>query len=164
MARSKTNFIVIHCSLSKPSMNVDAKVIDRWHREKNWLKIGYARVIKRDGTIEQGRQDDEHQAHAVEINDVSTSVCLVGGLSENNKNEDNFTSEQWESLKKLLSEWVLKYPLARIVGHCEINPAKTCPNFDVQEYLQIENIPNYKWSFGTVDEADIVEHKKADEL
>lgn len=92
MPRSKTNFIVIHCSLSKPSMNVDAKVIDRWHRERSWLKIGYARVIKRDGTIEQGRQDDEHQAHAVEINDVSTSVCLVGGLSEDDKNEDNFTS------------------------------------------------------------------------
>ena len=46
MPRSKTNFIVIHCSLSKPSMKVDAKIIDRWHRERGWLKIGYAKVIK----------------------------------------------------------------------------------------------------------------------
>lgn len=164
MPRIKTNFIVIHCSLSKPSMNVDAKVIDRWHREKSWLKIGYARVIKRDGTIEQGRQDDEHQAHAVEINDISTSVCLVGGLSEDNQNEDNFTSEQWESLKKLLSEWVIKYPDARIIGHYHINPAKTCPNFDVDKYLLQEDIPNYKWNFGYVDESDVEEHKKADAL
>ena len=125
MPRSKTNFIVIHCSLSKPSMKVDAKVIDRWHRERGWLKIGYAKVIKRDGVIEQGRLDDEYQAHAVEINDVSTSVCLVGGLSEDNQNEDNFTSEQWESLKKLLSEWVIKYPDARITGLVRINVVMT---------------------------------------
>lgn len=143
-------------------MKVDAKVIDRWHREKGWLKIGYARVIKRDGVIEQGRLDDEYQAHAVEINDESTSVCLVGGLSEDNKDEDNFTSEQWESLKKLLTEWVAKYPDARIIGHYEINPNKTCPNFNVQEYLQQEDIPNYKWSYGTLEHGDLEEHKKSD--
>jgi len=63
MARKETKYIVIHCSLSKPSMNVTAKTIDQWHRARGWLQIGYARVIKRDGTIEQGRGDDELQAH-----------------------------------------------------------------------------------------------------
>ena len=33
-----------------------------------------------------------------------------------------------------------------------------------QKYLQQEDIPNYKWSFGTVDETEIEEHKKADAL
>lgn len=164
MPRKQTDFIVVHCSLSKPSMNVDAKVIDRWHREKGWLKIGYAKVILRNGTIEQGREDDEFQAHAVEINDRSTSVCLVGGLSEDNKNEDNFTAEQWESLKEVLTNWVEKYPNARIIGHNEINPKKTCPNFDVQDYLRNEDIPNYKYSWGTVGDLDIQEMKKADVL
>jgi len=164
MPRKQTDFIVVHCSLSKPSMNVDAKVIDRWHREKGWLKIGYAKVILRDGTIEQGREDDEFQAHAVEINDRSTSVCLVGGLSEDNKNEDNFTSEQWESLKKVLTSWVEKYPNARIIGHYEVNNKKTCPNFDVQEYLRNEDIPNYKYSWGTLENGDLEEMKKADVL
>ena len=49
--------------------------------------------------------------------------------------EDNFTSEQWESLKKVLEELVIKYPNARIVGHYELDENKTCPNFNVREYL-----------------------------
>ena len=55
--RQETKYIVIHCSQTRPSQKIGAKEIDRWHREKGWLKIGYAIVIKRDGTIEQGRED-----------------------------------------------------------------------------------------------------------
>ena len=66
MARKSTKFIVIHCSQTRPSQNIGAKEIDRWHREKGWLKIGYNKVIKRDGTVEQGREDDAIQAHVRE--------------------------------------------------------------------------------------------------
>ena len=164
MARKETKYIVIHCSLSKPSMKVDAKVIDQWHRARGWLQIGYARVIKRDGTIEQGRGDDELQAHCEGYNHCSTSVCLVGGLSEDNKNTDNFTGEQWDSLKKLLAELVIKYPQARIIGHYELNEHKTCPNFNVRTYLLQEDIPNYKFQDALMDSADEQEAVKAGEL
>ena len=30
--RKETTEIVIHCCATKPSMDVDASVIDRWHR------------------------------------------------------------------------------------------------------------------------------------
>ena len=63
MARQETKYIVIHCSQTRPSMkDVDAKWIDRVHRERGWTKIGYGKVIKRDGTVEQGREDDAVQA------------------------------------------------------------------------------------------------------
>ena len=39
--RKKTDYIFIHCSATKPSMDVDAKEIDRWHRARGFLKIGY---------------------------------------------------------------------------------------------------------------------------
>ena len=45
MAREQTKYIVIHCSATKPSMDIGAKEIDRWHRERGWLKIGYGKVI-----------------------------------------------------------------------------------------------------------------------
>ena len=70
--RDNTTYIVIHCSQTRPSQgDVDARTIDRWHRERGWLKIGYARVIKRDGTVEQGRDDDELKAHVKNYNHIS---------------------------------------------------------------------------------------------
>ena len=60
MARKSTNYIVIHCSQTKPSMDIGAKEIDRWHRERGWLKIGYHKVIRRNGNIENGRGIDLH--------------------------------------------------------------------------------------------------------
>tara|TARA_A100001011_G_scaffold359637_1_gene406285 strand:- start:475 stop:975 length:501 start_codon:yes stop_codon:yes gene_type:complete len=166
MARQKTNYIVIHCSQTRPSQKIGVKEIDRWHRERGWLKVGYARVIKRDGTVEQGRDDDELQAHVKNYNHISTSVCVVGGAKEENwkLGEDNFTSEEWESLKKVLEELVIKYPEARIVGHYELDERKTCPNFNVREYLLNEDIKGYKFADSTVSDGDIQEMKDAGEL
>ena len=159
MAREQTKYIVIHCSQTRPSQKIGAKEIDRWHRERGWLKIGYGKVIKRDGTVEQGRGDSEVQAHVKGYNHIAYGICLVGGAKEEDwqQGEDNFTGEQWESLKKVLEELVLKYPEARIVGHYELDESKTCPNFIVREYLLYEDIKNYKYSDGLTDEADLAE-------
>jgi len=166
MARLETKYIVVHCSQTRPSQKIGAKEIDRWHRERGWLKIGYAKVIKRDGTVEQGRDDDELQAHVKNYNHVSTSVCVVGGAMEDDwkQPEDNFTGEQWESLKKVLEEQVIKYPKARIVGHYELDERKTCPNFNVREYLLNEDIKGYSFADSTVTDGDIQEMKDAGEL
>lgn len=166
MARQETKYIVIHCSQTRPSQKIGVKEIDRWHRERGWLKVGYARVIKRDGTVEQGREDEELQAHVKNYNHISTSVCVVGGAKEENwkLGEDNFTSEEWESLKKVLEELVIKYPEARIVGHYELDERKTCPNFNVREYLLNEDIKGYKFADSTVSDGDIQEMKDAGEL
>jgi len=166
MARLETKYIVVHCSQTRPSQKIGAKEIDRWHRERGWLKIGYAKVIKRDGTVEQGRDDDELQAHVKDYNHISTSVCVVGGAKQEDwkQPEDNFTGEQWESLKKVLEEQVIKYPKARIVGHYELDERKTCPNFNVREYLLNEDIEGYSFADSTVTDGDIQEMKDAGEL
>ena len=158
--REETKFIVIHCSQTRPSMkDVDAKWIDRIHRSNGWLKIGYARVLKRDGTWEQGREDDEVQAHVKGYNHCSIGICLVGGAKEENWKEpdDNFTAEQWESLKTELIRLVKKYPDARIVGHYELDEKKFCPAFNVREYLLNEDIPNYKFQDGLTSDQDLQE-------
>ena len=63
MAREETKYIVVHCSQTRPSQDWGAKEIDRVHREFGWLKIGYGKVIKRNGEVQQGRADDAVQAH-----------------------------------------------------------------------------------------------------
>ena len=159
MARQETKYIVIHCSATPPSMNIGAKEIDRWHRERGWLKIGYGKVIKRDGTVEQGREDDAVQAHVKGYNHTAYGLCLVGGSNEYDikQSEDNFTAEQWESLKKTLEELLKKYPDARIVGHYELDESKTCPAFSVREYLLHEDVRGYKFQDGLTDDADLAE-------
>lgn len=160
MAREETKYIVIHCASTKPSMDIGAKEIDRWHRERGWLKIGYGKVIRRDGTVEQGREDNAVQAHVKGYNHIAYGLCLVGGLSEDNKNEDNFSAEQWQSLYNTLNELIAKYPDARIVGHYELDESKTCPNFNVREYLLNEDIKNYKFQDGLTDDADLAEFEE----
>ena len=158
--REETKFIVIHCSQTRPSMkDVDAKWIDRIHRSNGWLKIGYGTVIKRNGEVEQGRADDEIQAHVKGYNHTAFGLCLVGGAKEENwkEGEDNFTAEQWESLKQELIRLIKKYPDARIVGHYELDEKKFCPAFNVREYLLNEDIPNYKFQDGLTSDQDLQE-------
>ena len=158
--REETKYIVIHCSQTRPSQkDVDAKWIDRIHRSNGWLKIGYGTVIKRNGEIEQGRADNEVQAHVKGYNHTAFGLCLVGGAKEENwkEGEDNFSAEQWESLRKELTRLVEKYPDARIVGHYELDEKKFCPAFNVRQYLLNEDIPNYKFQDGLMSETDLQE-------
>ncbi len=158
--REETKYIVIHCSQTRPSQSfVDAKWIDRLHRGNGWLKIGYGGVILRDGTYEQGREDNEVQAHVKGYNHTSFGLCLVGGAKEEDwkVGEDNFTAEQWETLKEQLTRLIKLYPDAHIVGHSDLDKNKTCPNFDVRDYLLNEDIPNYKYQDGLTSDQDLQE-------
>lgn len=138
MARDKTEYIFIHCSATRPSMDwVNAEEIDKWHRARGFFKIGYTFVITRDGTLEKGRDLYEPTASQRGYNHNAISICMVGGVTEDDihKAEDNFTPEQWSQLKDLLTEMKEEFPDAKIVGHNEFS-SKECPSFDVQKYVK----------------------------
>jgi N-acetylmuramoyl-L-alanine amidase len=143
--RKKTDYIVLHCSATRPSQDIDAKEIDRWHRAKGWLKIGYSFVITRGGKQEIGRELNEIGAHAKGYNHKSVGICLVGGVTEDDhtKPENNFTPEQWETLDNLLRVLTDRFPKATIIGHNEISK-KDCPSFNVQEFLKLKSYSNVK--------------------
>lgn len=127
--RKATEYIIIHCAATKPSMDIGAKEIDRWHRARGFLSIGYHFVIRRNGTIETGRNLEEIGAHARGYNSTSVGICLVGGISESGKPENNFTQEQWKSLETLVKDLKTKYPDAEVIGHRDV-AKKDCPCFD----------------------------------
>lgn len=129
-------YLVVHCADTYARMTkVDAREIDRWHRQRGFLRIGYHFVIKRDGTLQEApdcRPLTMIGAHVEGYNDKSIGICLVGGRGDNDQPEDNFTLDQKAELALLL-EWLLKkYPKAEIVGHRDLNPHKACPSFDVK--------------------------------
>jgi len=45
MNKDDVKYIVVHCSYTTETTDSGARDIDRWHREKWWMKIGYHKVI-----------------------------------------------------------------------------------------------------------------------
>lgn len=57
--------VVVHYSATYPDWNLTAADIDRMHRARTppFARIGYHYFIRRDGTVETGRSEDELGAH-----------------------------------------------------------------------------------------------------
>ncbi|MCK5639702.1 MAG: N-acetylmuramoyl-L-alanine amidase [Gammaproteobacteria bacterium] len=130
MSRKITHGI-IHCADTPADMDIGAKEIRDWHVNGNgWSDIGYHSVIRRDGTIEKGRDIDISGAHAKGHNKHSIGICLVGGMGG-----FNFTREQMKSLDYIISAMEKINPDIEILGHCDLpGVTKTCPNFDVMAW------------------------------
>lgn len=138
MKRSRTDYVVIHCSDTPSTMDIGAKEIRQWHIVDNgWADIGYQYVIRRNGLREHGRPEAAVGSHVKGFNSCSIGICMVGG-----KGGSNFTKLQWEELEKLVKELLKKYPKVEVVGHCELNSGKTCPNFNVQDWLKTIGVKN----------------------
>lgn len=130
----KINKVIVHCSATKPDQNITAKNIKKWHTEERGFKdIGYHYVIRRDGTLEKGRDIGEAGAHARGHNLESIGVCLIGGIDKFNSPEQNYTANQYYTLKKLLDVLCVTFPNADIIGHNNVSD-KACPVFNVGDW------------------------------
>lgn len=141
----KINKIFIHCSATKPDQNVGAETIRDWHvNGRGWRDIGYHFVIRRNGTVETGRDLDhdgdifeETGAHVRGHNAGSLGICLEGGFGS--REDDpflvHFNSSQRTALAAILVVLKGAFPAATIHGHNEF-AAKACPGFQVQPWLK----------------------------
>lgn len=141
------DYLVVHCSASPPDMDIGLEEITRWHRERNFFTVGYHYIIRRDGTLEHGRDHTVPGAHARGFNHVSLAICLVGGVRVEGKRnpkkvpEDNFTAEQKDALEALLRYLKKHHPEAKVLGHRDLPRVnKACPSFDVREYCNERGI------------------------
>lgn len=148
--------IIIHCSATQAKVDVDAIMIDGWHRARGWFGNGYHYVIKRNGTLESHalgnrcRPLNKPGAHVGDCgtgwNARSIGICLAGGVAEDGKTaENNFTEEQFSTLRDLLRVLEGEFPLVQIMGHRDLiektgAPPKACPSFDVAKWLEDNDI------------------------
>ena len=138
----RINQIIIHCADTPNGRVFTAEDIDRWHQQRGFRRdpqlayysnlkhIGYHYVIHVNGSVLVGRRNDETGAHAKGHNLNSLGICLVG--------RDKFRQLQWDTLKELVAILQRRYPAIKnthIIGHKDVNPTKTCPGFDVSQWL-----------------------------
>lgn len=146
MKMRKINKIILHCAATKEGQHFTVSDIDRWHKQRNFKKIGYHYVIYLDGSVHKGRELKEIGAHVQGQNANSIGICYIGGLDSNGKPKDTRTTAQKESLKRLVADLKKQFPGCEILGHRDYSPdlngngiieewewLKACPCFDVKK-------------------------------
>ncbi len=134
--RKKTDTIVIHCTQTPVTMDIDVEKVTQWHKDRGFDTIGYHYLIKRDGTLQVGRDEKYTGAHATAVNGTSIGVALVGGGTPSMSWENNFAPIQLETLKTLLLKLKDDYDIEKIIGHYQVDDKKECPSFDVPKWLE----------------------------
>lgn len=147
---NKPRYIVVHTAAFKG--DADIKKVDHWHatlkpkpfkRQAEWVEqwnpelksIGYHYFIRRDGSIQTGRHEEEPGSHCSNdnMNFKSIGICCEG-----HGDHDDFTDDQYDSLFELARRLRGRYPditrggTAALVGHREVRGVKkTCPGTQV---------------------------------
>ncbi len=152
--RARTDWLVVHVSATRPSQDFGAVDIDRMHRAKGWQGIGYHFVIRRNGKVETGRALNQVGAHVEGWNSTSVGICLIGGIDDAGRPQNNATAAQMAALEQLLRELKGRYLHATICGHRDLSPdrdrdgviephehIKACPCFDAIPWARLKGLP-----------------------
>lgn len=120
--------IIIHCSDSSDDLDIGKKEVDVWHKARGWDGCGYHFVIRKDGVIEIGRNIRTAGAHVEGMNKYSLGICWMG--------RTDITESQMHSLKLLVVKLLDDHNLSitDVLGHCEVNLYKTCPNINMDTF------------------------------
>lgn len=139
---SKVTYIVVHYSATPIEKDYTVKDIDKMHRARGFKEIGYHYFIRKNGTVEIGRDLSqpgrfEIGAHSQGENDESIGICYEGGVRDSNRNLgfDSRTAAQTEAMIALIKKLQLRFPKAVVRGHRDMPGAATqCPGFNVTEW------------------------------
>ena len=130
----KIEEIIIHCTDTYSDMDVDIELIRKWHvEERGWSDVGYHYLIRRDGSVETGRDINRPGAHAVGHNSHSIGLAIAGGKARGDESPTNFTQAQWDSLEDFVVSLVEQFPDPNVIGHNNVSK-KACPTFNVKKW------------------------------
>lgn len=144
----KIDKIIVHCTATDNRSNNRIKDLIEFHKgsplKKFWWggkwvpgrgfrNIGYHKYIDPQGVLHNGRDVETIGAHCEGENAHSIGVCL-GGLND-------FRPIQFQTLKAVIINLCATFtlnPLTDVYPHNYFNPNKSCPNFDLREWLEKE--------------------------
>lgn len=132
--RQVTDRIVIHHTGNPQDDDCSAQQINTSHQRQGWTCIGYHYVIRKDGTIEQGRPHWTIGAHAYGDNNHTIGIHLSGNFEIGEP-----TPAQIEAasllLANLCSDYGLTIDTEHVVGHSDLNGVTACPGKNLHALL-----------------------------
>ena len=132
--RRKTDMIVIHHTGNPTDDDLSATEIHASHKAQGWSGIGYHYVVRKDGSIEEGRPHWTIGAHAVGDNGHTIGIHLCGNFEIGQP-----TSKQIEAAAMLLAnvcdDYGLPIDAAHVVGHRDLD-STACPGRNLYNVLQ----------------------------
>jgi len=113
--------------------------VHKWHVSppRNWLGIGYAFFVAKDGLITTCRPIHVSGAQAKGYNNVSIGICFEGNYEE----EENMPPEQFKAGQELLEMINFIYPSIEFLKHSD-KVDTLCPgkNFPFDEIIDLTNL------------------------
>lgn len=167
---NRYDHFICHCTATTPDLDVDDKWVDSVHRQRGFQQgAGYHVLIGRDGKVythdlgHNMRPFNTHGAHVGSTgpgwNSRSFGVALAGGIDRNGNPDNNFTVDQWRSLKTVCIQFLMAHPRHDVtfLGHRDLvekhgGRPKSCPCFDFPAWV---NQCDIKSLGGSVDREDL---------
>ena len=134
MSKNNVKWLVIHhtggtdLNPMADTSNHTFEIVDQYHKNLGWGKIGYHYFISKEGDVKQGRMDFEEGAHCNQVlSGVSLNVQSLGIALAGNFDLTMPTVGQIKALKDLIKSKMLEYniPLANVVPHRKF-ASKSC--------------------------------------
>ena len=123
---------------------IGSEQINQMHINRGWNGIGYHFIVKRDGSIQIGRDINTVGAHVGGFNTRSIGISFVAGYKcastkykgippFSEVGPESITQAQHEAFKRFMSAWYRVYPGGQVWGHVDFpnNKGKIDPGFDV---------------------------------
>lgn len=124
--------------------HIGSEQINASHIARGWNGIGYHFIVKRDGSIQVGRDINTTGAHVGGFNTRSIGISFVAGYKcpstkyrgippHSEVGPESITLAQHASFNKFMSAWYKVYPGGQAWGHVDFprNSGKVDPGFDV---------------------------------
>lgn len=126
--RTVTDTIVLHHASASVC---DAITIDRWHKQNGWSGIGYHFVVRKNGTVEEGRPIDTTGAHCLNHNNHTIGICFEGDFEK-----EDMHNKQKQAGIELIAYIKKKYGNIPVKKHKDFM-ATDCPgkNFPFDEIV-----------------------------
>ena len=128
----KIKEIILDCSLTGPDMDWGVNELSAFERDRTGIKAtGYHFVVRKDGTVENGRPLYKPGVFCSGHNKHSIGICYIGGIDQHGNFSDTRTDLQKFALVRLISKLLVMYG-------CSVESLETyCPSkklcIDVQK-------------------------------
>lgn len=124
----KIEQVVIHHSAS-PKETTTFEMIESWHKERGFRKIGYNYLIDHKGNVLRGRDDNEIPAQVKGKNKYAIGICVMGNFEE-----EQPSPAQLIALETLVLNLLDRFPTAELTWHKREAPT-LCPGKNLISFI-----------------------------